>query len=173
MHRILSSSSFNGTSQPGFGKFIPIKSLQRNDADVHLIVLSAPSIAYPAQVDDPWYSAYRALEVTANGMGTAYFYKPDESGSPMGCKTQYQICVPSVHGRCSRLGGLSEKNVVEGLDNVSSQRHSWIRNAAFRDLHLVNVLVALREEALVAKSTAIEGQQTPLPNNQWKLDVER
>lgn len=133
----------------------------------------------------PWRTAYYSTEP-----GSKQTWRPDVSASTMGCVEQFQWC-NSAYPRDRGCGPLASHmdalygaapffNVTE--EDLASYRPSspdpnrarliwpWM---AMHDhpTRLANLLSSLAVRSLESQSKLFSGIQTPLPKNQWQLDV--
>jgi hypothetical protein len=163
---------------PQVSEFQPIEALNRGDADVSLVVLSAGNIVFTKPVNDPWYSAHKPLQnVThvGNSKGRQELYMADSPASVLGCAIQYQQCIPTLPEgkRCSPLGGLWETNQTISTETEwQSNMLGWI-GTTFSESEVQYLVASLRAGSLTSKYSNIASLQGPLPDNQWQLDVEQ
>ncbi|KAL9621565.1 MAG: hypothetical protein Q9160_003957 [Pyrenula sp. 1 TL-2023] len=167
----------NGTCDPFKSAFVPIKELAPTDGDVTLIFLSANGIRYTNATDDSWYAAHRTTNGIVNGFGNDLnpgsidYFLPDQPASVLGCKEQYQTCDPTLPPAqgCSPLDGV-QNSALNGV-NLKTEREMAIAWGAV-NWAMKSVLNALRSNALLARLSLLNDVQSPLPTNQWQLEVE-
>ncbi|KAF2090371.1 hypothetical protein K490DRAFT_35524 [Saccharata proteae CBS 121410] len=163
-------------------QFEPIPQLQRDDADTLLFLLSPNDVLFLAKVDDPWYSAHQSYNATISGgiAGSEPAWYRDKPVSILGCTTQYQYCNPNVAEAtgCTPLTGIfAAKNITNdaGFWGTELQRTA-VHNFGYNNWYLsgaINTVVYnLGISALSARATMGGGLQSPLPDNQWQLEVQ-
>ncbi len=164
--------------------FEPIPELRPADsADVTLFFLSANSVLFVERALDPWYRATRpAFPITIPGTGTrADVYSQDEPASPLACTWQEQFCGGGGGGGkgpggCTPLGTASDaRDGLGGVfpDEAGLRRVIWSARALWglgNDPY--TVASTLNAGSLVSRKTLWGGLQGPLPDDQWKLDMQ-
>ena len=160
--------------------------MNRSDGDINLVFLSQNSVVHNSPVDDPWYAAHSSpFNVVAasaeNGddghvTENATIYFRDQPVSVLGCVEQYQICNTdqSIEDQCTPLTGARQlMDAVNGLTLTSAQRATaQILADASASTSIDQVLDALGTSALLATQSLVGSIQSPLPSNQWTLEVE-
>ncbi|GME57641.1 putative cytochrome p450 protein [Neofusicoccum parvum] len=181
--KVIDSFVINGSMTNDYSGFQPIPALTLQEADLHLLFLSANSIRFSEPVSDPWYAAHRTVanvpvERGANISGTMDAILQDEPLVPLACTVAEQYCNPNQAGgaRCPRLGGTYESEALaRGIWSSGRQR------AVYRWIAHVNTLIsptidfvpkALGVGALTARYKAQGGVQGPLPDDQWQMETE-
>ena len=98
---------------PEKSSFIPIRELNRTDADINLLFLRQEmGLQYSKPVNDPWFEANypttRQYSTDDGGYKNVTIYSPEFPISVVGCTHQYQWCDPSTGSdpTCTDLGGL-------------------------------------------------------------------
>ncbi|OJD40710.1 uncharacterized protein BKCO1_1000451 [Diplodia corticola] len=175
----------NGTIHPQ-SAFAPIPSLQRADADMVLIFLSANEIGYTAAVADPWYSANNLFGTTwvygGNNTGESQFYYRDEPASVLGCVMQQQICNPREEAgsrrRCTPLSSnLDLQANAASVVQQGADEAWWLRRLVelllAKPPALWDIINTIGSQSLSSSFTLYNGVQAPLPPDQWQRDVER
>jgi hypothetical protein len=153
--------------------FEPIPAIkQTGHADIILMALSANEIVFQQPVSDPWYMANGE-----DGSGNQTFYFSPNPASFLGCKVQHQWCNPNVNGdeSCTLLSGFEEAFAqAESLFERASQNASWYATswAISAAADIGGVVTGLGSTALTSRFGLNFGIQSPLPSNQWELDVE-
>jgi hypothetical protein len=161
-------------AQATINSWIPNVALNRTDADVSVVAISANAIVYIAPVDDPVFSAHEALSyVTTSGQNDT-FYVADYYISTIGCAEQHQICNPT-NNVCTPLGGSTGlfKNSLDpsiGLNAVQIGAVDRITRLAGQT-SVNQVILAGKSSALRVQETVTELQQGPLPADQWIIEV--
>jgi hypothetical protein len=177
------SYPYNGSLLTPYSSFVPIPEIQRLDADVVLIFLSANEITFAAETNDPWF---RATEMVGHkswdnnsGSGRVAVYYPEEPASPMACALQEQLCNPSLPegSRCTPLGASYDtQDAYSALyRNASDQdrnRALWAYDAWFNTDSISDVIFTLGSQSLTARNSLSGNMQGPLPDNQWQLEVQ-
>ncbi|KAF2727856.1 hypothetical protein EJ04DRAFT_505057 [Polyplosphaeria fusca] len=158
--------------------FQPIPELQVNGSDLLLFFLSADRVGYVGEVNDPWYSAHRSSgQVRSSGTGDdmAETYERDEAASPLGCVSQFQVCVPVGNGKkeCSPLAGFNNQDSIENLTEKQSNMNLWILFSSIAPYTVSEIVSFLGADSLTSTYTLDNNMQMPLPDNQWQLDVQR
>lgn len=130
------------------------------------------------QTDDPWYSAHvRFANMSTGGLeGSMDWYSADEPASILACTTQHQFCnshLPADRG-CTSLGSYADAQ-SEGAAIWSNTKQAstlnWFEFPIFRS-EIQNIVIALGVAGLSSRLGLSRGIQSPIPNNQWQLDVE-
>ena len=160
--------------------------MNRSDGDINLVFLSQNSVVHNSPIDDPWYAAHsspfnaigNSAENGDDGQVTenATIYFRDQPVSVLECVEQYQICNTdlSVEDQCTPLTGARQLvEAVDRLDLTLAQRaaaHILADASAWTGID--QVLDALGTSALLATQSLVGSIQSPLPSNQWTLEVE-
>lgn len=184
IHSLLRLKSYAVTTpyqnQSGNGTFIPIPDLQRTDGSTTIFFLSTQEIVFLKQVQDPWYQATTrgAIQYDWTGMdGNTRLYMKDEPASPLGCVEQEQLCNPNLpeERQCSPLGSNLDlfDSIASSWDGRYSAEKQEFIYAAFRfyNIHFYTFLHGLGARMLRSRDSLYSGFQSPLPPNQWQLDV--
>ncbi|KAI0102799.1 hypothetical protein GGR51DRAFT_573829 [Nemania sp. FL0031] len=176
--------------------FIPIDLISRNDADLHIILLSGNGVLFTAPSNDEWYrvspTASELLLSNANTSDPAsesdQVYLPLEPGSPLGCTQQYQFCrkdaqtcgpLASFHDAVTGAAPLfntTHNNAIKCLANTTAATNfAYLINIIGANSYatLSNIVTQLGPASLASQSTKIQSLQGLLPSNQWQLDVIR
>ncbi|KAF2750359.1 hypothetical protein M011DRAFT_239586 [Sporormia fimetaria CBS 119925] len=161
---------------PDSSQFEPIPALKRDDADTFLVFLSSNSILFtnPSGVDDPWYSAHVEKGNLNSRKGGSNTYFADNAVSPLGCTSQYQICLKGNNGekQCTRLSGLREGTLLDGLNKERDEFLMWLYATSFGVWAINTPMRSLGADSLTSRHTLTTGVQGPLPNDQWQKDVQ-
>lgn len=173
----------NGTMNNTNTDFVPLPALQQTDADLHLIFLSANSIIFAQEVNDPWYSAHRNMsQIIYSDLGemegTMDAIVQDDAASVLACTVKEQYCNPNLpeESRCAPFGGEYESTgLAEQLwtDQKQLATFRWVDGIikSYRpSMH--NVLYMLGSSALLSRQSLSEGFQGALADNQWQLEAE-
>ncbi|KAI1744856.1 hypothetical protein F4680DRAFT_443335 [Xylaria scruposa] len=176
--------------------FMPADPLNRDDADMHVILLSGNGVLFPAPTADEWYrvatTPSNVVENLGNDTRTYQRYLPLEPASALGCADQHQFCNSALEGTtgCGPLASLrdaikeavpffntSYTEVANGIKSGSAEtselaRFVYMASRFFGVDKTITAIVAhLGSSALLSQRTLIQGDQGPLPSNQWQLDV--
>ncbi|KAF2140831.1 uncharacterized protein K452DRAFT_206604, partial [Aplosporella prunicola CBS 121167] len=174
-----SAHNQNGSFSSYESNFHPIPDLQRSDADVTLIFLSAGKVTFSTKTVDDWYSAThivaRGISMYGSGNGTlSNIYGQDEPASPLACASQVQWCNSNLpeNNRCTPLSGQADAFYsAQGFfkNEALKERLNW-----FWDFQpqLDALLSYLGSQSLKSTNSLSGGTQGPLPDNQWQLDVQ-
>jgi hypothetical protein len=165
--------------------FVPLPALQvrDGDADLTLFFLSTNAIHFATPATDPWYNAttrrgkiYFEREGVLQEIDT---YLQNQPASPLACKFQYQWCAPTPAGhRCSSLAAyldaLDEIDLLtRSADMVDNSRIMWWSWAIERGWESFGrVARILNSNSLQCRDGLNNGVQSPIPDNQWILDVQ-
>lgn len=165
--------------------WMPIPALQREDADVHLMYLSAPGIQFSAPVDDPWFSAHTPIRDIHSRRTNASVssYAQDEPMSPMACSFQMQYCNPLLSSkpaeeRCEPMRGLIDPRKSDAMQKIFPNQRQLDAAARadriiVRGTYAINTLVGyVGASALRTRYGLAYGFQGPLPTNQWQIEAE-
>ena len=152
---------------PDPSNFEPIPELQRTNADVTVLFLSASGVISTKEVNDLWYSSHNSVGVKTGEYGSLKVYYADYEASPLGCTSQYQVCIPDAAGRryCTDLGGIGSLKIPEEQEDLFVS----IINRSLTEVF--GVVQNLGADTLTSKYTLNRGNQAPLPDDQWKRDV--
>ncbi|KAH7128142.1 hypothetical protein B0J11DRAFT_430867 [Dendryphion nanum] len=130
-------------------KWVPLKEMNRTDADVLMNIIFLNNVGYLNPIDDPVFSAHRSRETL-----TAPSYKPDFIAGIIGCTDQVftvQFCAAQPQGdkACTSLGGIPPH--FEGV------------------LDQIGDLTEIQREILIAfiKDQVSGGEIFQLPKDQW------
>ncbi|KAB5576596.1 hypothetical protein GE09DRAFT_627098 [Coniochaeta sp. 2T2.1] len=170
----------NGTQFAG--AFKPIPELQRPDADLDLIFLSANKLAYTAPINDSLFKATKPFPGTVRRVGIEgriQVYGQDQPAAPMGCATQEQYCLRISPGmkQCTPLSGVVDSlTAATELFGSHSEgmlaRYKWAFASAFKWNPSVGVVVnSMGAGSLLAKLLLSTGSAGQLPDNQWQIEV--
>lgn len=140
-----------------------------------MFFLSANGILYSSPVEDSWYAAHRATNISSNSTdgrtGHTLAYLSDEPASVLGCKMQYQKCdtvIPSKQG-CSLLSG---SNVIDFSVQSPITKKDQALYWRLPPAGVHDVVSELQSSSLTSKFLLNKGRQTTLPANQWQREVE-
>ncbi|OIW32348.1 hypothetical protein CONLIGDRAFT_699027 [Coniochaeta ligniaria NRRL 30616] len=164
------------------GSFVPVQELQRADADVNLIFISANKLAYTAPINDSWFKATTPFPKTVSRPGTRSgkikVYGQDQPASPMGCATQEQLCLRLPEGRrCTPLSGVVDSlaattELFASHSEDMLRRYKWAFSAGFKwNPSVGSVVNGLGAGALMAKLLLTAGSAGQVPDNQWQIEV--
>ncbi|RWA09604.1 hypothetical protein EKO27_g5506 [Xylaria grammica] len=171
--------------------FTPAPELRVPDGDLSLVFLSGYGVGFIEPLDDAWYRATTAsgYAMDSRSTGNVTVYGPREAASPMACVEKWQWCnlaYPYMSG-CGPLTGkvdalngaapffnLTRSDVDAGdrsqLSNVGT-RLIWSAISILESTTGLQVLVTLGAKSLASQDRLYSGIQSPLPNDQWQLDV--
>jgi hypothetical protein len=162
--------------------FRPIADLDAPDADGSIIFLSSNDIPFLGEVDDPLFSAhvYSGFNVSLNVNRhlkmniTQRLYYRDEPAQVIACSQQWQVCNPNLpkDTGCTKFSsGRQTKRLAKPLWTNDEQRaiFNWTHNAPT----FISAANWVNQVSMLAYKTLSPGQfQGPLPDNQWKLELE-
>lgn len=173
----------------------PRPELVRQDGDLTIVFLSGAGVRFTQRVDDDWYRAttpWRAIYWPPIS-GRLPTWRPDVSASPMGCLEQFQWCnsayprdrgcgplaslLDSLFGAAPlfNLTNLTYEDLTRGRPLSSDTTSArliwpWLAMTGYPTT-LPALLGSLGTRSLASQSTLFSGVQSPLPENQWQLDV--
>ncbi|KAI1132832.1 hypothetical protein F5Y10DRAFT_291787 [Nemania abortiva] len=169
--------------------FRPISSIQREDADVTLVFLSAEGVLHSAPSTDEWYrvspTAANLSEGINSTINTITVYLPLEPASPIGCAKQYQFCHGDIHNcgllaswvdalsSAARLFNTTAFYSRSNNNSGSSFSYFIAGFTTYQSAPIGELLAQLGPASLASKSSLASSIQGPLPSNQWQLDVTR
>jgi hypothetical protein len=189
------SVTLEGAPNADLSAFIPIAPLVRPDGDVSVLFLSGNGVFFNGPMNDDWYRA------TVFGQNLTHFgtdptsstmqgYIPVEAASPLGCVEQWQWC-NSAYSREEGCGPLA--SVLDSIYGAapffnltvadlapdrpvspteSGTRLIWPALITLNEANNVpEILNQLGAKSLLSQSLLTSGVQSPLPLNQWQLDV--
>lgn len=97
----------------------------------------------------------------------------------MACAVQRQFCNPSLPegSRCTPLGGYSDTvdeflALYRDASEADCNRAAWAYDLAFGSMGIDSVVSILGSQSLTARDSLSVGNQGPLPDNQWQLEVQ-
>ncbi|KAF1955428.1 hypothetical protein CC80DRAFT_474937 [Byssothecium circinans] len=161
--------------------FSPIPQLRVKDAETTLLFLTGQGIGFSGAVDDPWFSAHQQWrrDLGSNNLtGSGVFsYLPDEPASTLGCTQQVQFCNPNLPAgkNCEPLQGFTasaahnqslwSKEQLEALN--------WVESVFDQErVKLANFVTFSGSSVLTARYNQVGFVSSPLPDNQWQIEVE-
>ncbi|KAI0206813.1 hypothetical protein F4808DRAFT_466756 [Astrocystis sublimbata] len=184
------------TFDPLSSSFEPIDLLLRTDADVHVILLSGNGVLFLEPTSDEWYRVSSTPsnigEVLGDDARTYQRYLPTEPASALGCTDQYQFCNSALKGTtgCGPLASLRDAlrgavpffnasydelitGIKSGVEESSDlARLIYMSSRIFGiDKTITGIVAHLGSSALLSQRTLSQGDQGPIPSNQWQLDV--
>ncbi|KAI0543447.1 hypothetical protein F4679DRAFT_577625 [Xylaria curta] len=154
------------------------------DHNIHVILLSGNGVLFPEPTADEWY---RVATTPSN-----IRYLPSEPASALGCADQHQFCNGALKGTtgCGPLASLrdaireavsffntSYPELANGITSGSAEaselaRFVYMASRFFGlDKTITGIVTHLGSSAILSQRTLIQGDQGPLPSNQWQLDV--
>ncbi|KAI0458885.1 hypothetical protein F5B21DRAFT_527707 [Xylaria acuta] len=176
--------------------FMPIDFLSRDDADLHVILLKGNGVLFLAPTSDEWYrvatTPSNIVENLGNDSRTYPRYLPSEPASALGCTDQHQFCNSALKETtgCGPLASLrdairgaapffntSYTDFVTGTKSGTAEtsdlaRFVYMTSRFFGlDKTITGIVAHLGSSALLSQRTLIQGDQGPLPSNQWQLDA--
>jgi hypothetical protein len=165
----LNKSELFGDADVDYRSFIslagwkPIKELNRTDAAVSLIFLTANGVMYNDPVEDPLFGAHRQGDDL-----TVLAYRADNEITAIACTDQYQFCDSSTSPkkRCTNLTASDPLSKEAG--RIFPQKNSTRRDTASR---LYNSLLSLSMDAVIRGrgSVAVRGMRNSLNYCERKL----
>ncbi|KAB2576410.1 hypothetical protein DBV05_g5000 [Lasiodiplodia theobromae] len=148
--------------------FTPIPELRQVEGDVTLMFLSANYVLFTTETDDLWYSAHRNVDLiglsTLEGRVRMYF--ADEAASALACVSQYQLCTSK---ECTELGTLAD-TFTRAKSLKKAENFDWFSYALSTSIE--RIAGGLGNSGLTSRYALWVGLQSPLPSNQWQLEVE-
>ncbi|KAI1744698.1 hypothetical protein F4680DRAFT_233535 [Xylaria scruposa] len=165
----------NGTQTEG-SEFLPIPYLHRDDADLMLVFLSGAGVYFLEPSPDPWYRATTLAKNLTIETGTNYAsgFLMDEAASPLGCVVQWQFCQPGPSDTliCGNLASFNDAT-SSFLTNAAHQNNKlyWYLDIFYNAPGVWDIIDKLNAHSLLSQRTLIYGTQSPIPENQWQLDV--
>ncbi|KAI8954984.1 hypothetical protein F4801DRAFT_530677 [Xylaria longipes] len=176
----------NGTLQQ-LSSFNPIPQLRNSGGDIYIYFLSANGVLFSQKTLDPWYQATHKLGtigfLASNGSsvgGLVDLYGQDYPGSPLACTQKRQICTATPgspqQNHCTPLGAWADTwgmAFINATDKASYDRLSWSLSSPDSYFASLSTVVAvLGGQSLLSRRSLSQGFQGPLPDDQWKLDLE-
>ncbi|GAW22620.1 hypothetical protein ANO14919_121620 [Xylariales sp. No.14919] len=182
--------NFKVSVVPAIG-FTPVPELQVPNGDLSLVFLSGYGVRFIEPLDDAWYRATAAsgYATESHSTGNVPVYGLREAASPMACVEKWQWCnlaYPSMSG-CGPLAGKVDAvygaapffNLTRGDIEAGDQsrfsnvgkRLIWSALSMLVDTIGVQGLIILGARSLASQDRLYSGIQSPLPNDQWQLDV--
>jgi hypothetical protein len=167
-------------SPPNSGQstFAPIPELEQAlvDADVFLLYLGFTG-TYLQPIDDPWFSAHQPFHLNTSVPFLETTYARDRPISTMGCTEQHQFCTMET---CTPLLGFGPvQDYLEAHVKLSPAQNITLDRVmgavAMASIQEIAPTLAYVSAPLLALDKRISGHHTvslPLPNNQWKKEVE-
>lgn len=172
----------NESLLPFPNNWAPIDALKLEDADVHLLFMSAPQLHYAGPVDDPWFSAHRNASELNFVKTKAKFdaWLQDEPAGVMACTQQVQYCNPNLPEgeRCEPLRGLNDPRKSDRVKKIFSTDDQfatikWVDNIWVYGVYTISATIGfIGATALRARYGLSYGYSAALPDNQWQLEAE-
>ncbi|KAF2142260.1 uncharacterized protein K452DRAFT_200233, partial [Aplosporella prunicola CBS 121167] len=170
-------------------EFVPIKELQRNDADVSLHFFSSNNVLFADKSDDAIYSAHTPCAEMRKGNDSTVMYCRDQPVTVLACAHQHQICdaTKSPDEGCQPLLGFDQTVEWQDTHSPFSQSSEKTQNTLTPSMwkaqdrltssmwfgsSIVDVLKDIGISALTARKSLSGGHQGLLPNTQWQKEVE-
>ncbi|KAH9204414.1 hypothetical protein DL95DRAFT_496441 [Leptodontidium sp. 2 PMI_412] len=154
----------------------PSPLLRRSDAEVTLMMLNQNGVAHTAPSNDLWIQATlrpKELEETNISLWTSEY-----DASLLGCIDQYQVCKPSMANSlqtCTNLTSALDTMLEAGRPSFHFNAHQLSTVARLFDKYwlrtMYQTIYGRGGAALNANSRLYDGQQLPLPSNQWQKEV--
>ncbi|KAF2715314.1 hypothetical protein K504DRAFT_529505 [Pleomassaria siparia CBS 279.74] len=162
-------------------RWLPIQPLLRDNADVHLLFLSAPGIHFATPVNDPWITATKPASNITNQDTKSSFsaYLQNEPLGVMACALSMQYCNPNLPGgqNCEPLRGTLDPRGSAAVKKIFTDEKqfsavNWADQLWTGQLYTINDIVGfIGSSALLARYGNVYGYQGPLPDNQWQLEA--
>jgi hypothetical protein len=160
----------------------PIPELMRDDADVHMLFLSAPEIQFSMPVNDPFFLANKRAYELHNQDTTSTFssYVQNEPLGVMACAIQVQYCNPNLPFgiNCEPLRGFLDPRASNEVKKIFTNDEQfaalkWADTLWTGSMYTVNTMVGfIGSSSLLARYGLSYGYQGPLPDNQWQVEAE-
>ncbi|KIW71682.1 hypothetical protein PV04_03820 [Phialophora macrospora] len=159
--------------------FEPIPDLAPKKADLVLLFLSYMGM-YTTPVHDPWFAAHNGAWFGGPYPYLENRFARDKAISTLGCTEQHDFC--TSNDTCTGLGGFDQvQNVAtfnEALtphQNVTFDR--LLRATAQANLQQITMNLGVTTNPLLASNATLSGTSGtvlsgPLPENQWRLELE-
>ncbi|KAH7075062.1 hypothetical protein FB567DRAFT_183030 [Paraphoma chrysanthemicola] len=173
---------YDGTDEYAtlFNTWHPIPELLKSDADTSIIFLESHDIPFLyAPVHDPWFSASQGPFNRSVFGDTVPYYLGDESVSVLACVQQYQFCNAAVEGNasCTPLLGIFQASSTASAtifpELKQREAFAWSAKAITNMAGGFNEIIGqLGGSSLLASDSLTESGQSPLPDNQWELELE-
>jgi hypothetical protein len=166
----------NGTAT-ATSYFQPIPELRRDDADLMLSFLSGSGVYFAERSPDPWYRATTiAGNTTIDALNSSvHVYRMDEAVSPLGCAIQWQFCQGAALGTpvCGDLASFNDALSSFQLNDAINLNSKllWYLEILYYSPGIFDLLQTLEAQSLASMRTLSNGVQSPIPQNQWQLDV--
>lgn len=175
-------ATLNESLLPGINMWSPIDALESDDADVHLLFMSAPELHYAEPVDDPWFSAHKNASDLNDQQTRSKFsaWVQDEPVGVMGCTHQFQYCNPNLPAdeRCEPLRGMVDPRASERVHQIFPKDDQfevikWVDSLWTAGIYTISATVSfVGASALRARLGLSHGYSAGLPDNQWQLEAE-
>ncbi|KAI9890825.1 MAG: hypothetical protein M1814_003609 [Vezdaea aestivalis] len=176
----------------GWGQWLPIKDLNRTDADVTIMFISFNNIDFVASNDDPIFSAH----VPSRSPVGIPAFKPDKEFGVLACAEQHQYCNPNkaegAPDRCTALTGselvwgsnttrdisLLEDTGIKALENNNIGLNDFQKvlagySATAQSAGMYFAVFSRGVAAISASETVYQFLQSPLPNDQWLIELSK
>ncbi|KAF2264053.1 hypothetical protein CC78DRAFT_617092 [Lojkania enalia] len=145
--------------------FNPINGMKTTDAGLLLVMVTKNTVSYRHPIDDPVFSAHKAIKYRTYTYPNDTEYASDEPLSVLGCTEQYQFC--TAQESCTKLGRLPNRGWADTHPDATDLQRAVLK-------HLINinsVFHLLNIRNLRASSQLRSGLGTSLPNDQWVNEV--
>ncbi|OCT54650.1 hypothetical protein CLCR_02783 [Cladophialophora carrionii] len=159
--------------------FEPIEGLAPIKADLVLLFLSYTGM-YTTQVDDPWFAAHEEALFEGPYPYLQSRFARDKPISTLGCTEQHDFC--TSNGTCTGLGGFDQVQNVAAFNRALTRHQNvtfdrLLRATSLASLQQITMNLGLTTNPLLASNATYTGSSgavlsAPLPENQWKLELE-
>lgn len=144
--------------------------MQQDDGDLSLLFLAAQGMLFRGEVDDPLFRAHKQPNSDRD------IYRADNAGQAIACVDRYELCNPEEDEctgptNANRLEELRKDSDLDLSDEQMVIAGRFTRPAGFA-LQMAQVVFGRGGSALQASLSAVENVQNPLPDDQWKRELD-
>ncbi|CAI6342197.1 unnamed protein product [Periconia digitata] len=157
------------------GKYatIPIKELNRTDADVSIDVIWLDSVQHLKPNDDPLFAAHQKRKRFDMTWNEVPVYNSDYVAGTVACANQYQFCHARGGGQddfCSRLHGLPGETTNYLWPEANELQRQFLE-LILRSILRYDISWGPLRDQLLAGEQIVKGYTEGLPNDQWIKEV--
>jgi hypothetical protein len=151
--------------------FVPIKEMNRTDADIILVFLMNKAV-YTQPIVDPWFDSRVPEEWTFDGQNVTLF-APRQPVSVLGCADQTEVCNPAMPGACMDFTRADDMSFFsDGLKFNARQSAVFSRLFPLLGNSIPDAAYTIGAQGLLASYLGRDGISAALEEDQWVLELQ-